>query len=90
MCPAANMLLIIEGNFAALLLISLFLFCYLQATTGSGGWPLSVWLTPCLKPIFGGTYFPPDNRYYNRPGFKTLLLLTADKVYITFACTLKN
>ncbi|PVD38892.1 hypothetical protein C0Q70_01517 [Pomacea canaliculata] len=52
---------------------------FVQATTGSGGWPLSVWLTPCLKPIFGGTYFPPDNRYYNRPGFKTLLLLTADK-----------
>ena len=35
---------------------------FVQATTGSGGWPMSVWLTPELKPFFGGTYFPPDNR----------------------------
>jgi len=41
---------------------------YVQATTGSGGWPLNVFLTPDLKPFFGGTYFPPDNRY-GRPGF---------------------
>ena len=41
---------------------------YVQATTGGGGWPMSVWLTPDLKPFFGGTYFPPDNRY-GRPGF---------------------
>ncbi|KAK7481023.1 hypothetical protein BaRGS_00027742 [Batillaria attramentaria] len=52
---------------------------FVQATTGSGGWPMSVWLTPDLKPIFGGTYFPPDDRYYNQPGFKTLLLLIAEK-----------
>src|SRR6202142_3338653 len=39
-----------------------------QASTGSGGWPMSVWLTPELKPFFGGTYFPPDSRY-GRPGF---------------------
>ena len=45
---------------------------YVQATTGSGGWPMSVFLTPDLKPFFGGTYFPPDNRY-GRPGFTTLL-----------------
>lgn len=45
---------------------------FVQATTGSGGWPMSVWLTPELKPFFGGTYFPPDNRY-GRPGFKALL-----------------
>jgi uncharacterized protein YyaL (SSP411 family) len=45
---------------------------FVQATTGSGGWPMSVWLTPELKPFFGGTYFPPDNRY-GRPGFKTVL-----------------
>jgi uncharacterized protein len=45
---------------------------FVQATTGSGGWPMSVWLTPDLKPFFGGTYFPPDNRY-GRPGFKYLL-----------------
>jgi len=41
---------------------------YVQATTGSGGWPLNVFLTPDLKPFFGGTYFPPDNRY-GRPSF---------------------
>ena len=33
---------------------------FVQATTGSGGWPLSVWLTPELKPFFGGTYFQPQ------------------------------
>jgi len=43
-----------------------------QATTGSGGWPMSVWLTPDLKPFFCGTYFPPDARY-GRPGFKELI-----------------
>jgi len=32
---------------------------FVQATTGSGGWPMSVFLTPELKPFFGGTYFPP-------------------------------
>jgi len=36
---------------------------FVQATTGTGGWPLNVFLTPDLKPFFGGTYFPPDNRY---------------------------
>ena len=36
---------------------------FVQATTGSGGWPLNVFLTPDLKPFFGGTYFPPDARY---------------------------
>ncbi|MBI5084626.1 MAG: thioredoxin domain-containing protein [Acidobacteria bacterium] len=45
---------------------------YVQATTGSGGWPMSVWLTPELKPFYGGTYFPPDNRY-GRPGFGYVL-----------------
>ncbi len=45
---------------------------YVQATTGSGGWPMSVFLTPDLKPFFGGTYFPPDNRY-GRPGFGAIL-----------------
>jgi uncharacterized protein YyaL (SSP411 family) len=46
---------------------------YVQGTTGSGGWPMSVFLTPELKPFFGGTYFPPDD-HYGRPGFRTLLL----------------
>ncbi|MGD0207941.1 MAG: thioredoxin domain-containing protein [Verrucomicrobiota bacterium] len=45
---------------------------FVQATTGSGGWPLNVFLTPGLKPFFGGTYFPPDNRS-GRPGFLQLL-----------------
>ncbi|MGH7169268.1 MAG: thioredoxin domain-containing protein [Gemmataceae bacterium] len=43
-----------------------------QMLTGSGGWPMSVFLTPDLKPFTGGTYFPPDDRY-GRPGFKSLL-----------------
>jgi hypothetical protein len=45
---------------------------FVQATTGSGGWPLNVFLTPERKPFFGGTYFPPDNRR-GRPGFQQLL-----------------
>jgi hypothetical protein len=45
---------------------------FVQATTGSGGWPMSVWLTPGLKPFYGGTYFPPDGRY-GRPGFADVL-----------------
>jgi len=43
-----------------------------QLMTGSGGWPLNVFLTPDLKPFYGGTYFPPDDRY-GRPGFGKLL-----------------
>ncbi len=45
---------------------------YVQAATGSGGWPMSVWLTPDGKPFVGGTYFPPENRY-GRPGFGTVI-----------------
>ncbi len=45
---------------------------FVQASTGSGGWPMSVWLTPQLRPFFGGTYFPPDSRY-GRPGFAAIL-----------------
>ena len=45
---------------------------FVQITTGSGGWPLTVFLTPDLVPFYGGTYFPPDDRY-GRPGFKRLL-----------------
>ncbi len=33
---------------------------FVQTTTGSGGWPMTVWLTPDLKPFLGGTYFPPE------------------------------
>ncbi len=43
-----------------------------QALTGSGGWPMSVWLTPELKPYYAGTYFPPEDRY-GRPGFSSVL-----------------
>ena len=45
---------------------------FVQSTTGSGGWPTSVFLTPELKPFFGGTYFPPDARH-GRPSFLQLL-----------------
>jgi len=48
-----------------------------QTMTGSGGWPLSVFLTPDGKPFFGGTYFPPTDNY-GRRGFKSLLLTVAD------------
>ena len=45
---------------------------FVQATTGSGGWPMSVWLTPALEPFYGGTYFPPESRW-GRPGFVEVL-----------------
>jgi uncharacterized protein YyaL (SSP411 family) len=45
---------------------------FVQSTTGSGGWPMSVFLTPELKPFFGGTYFPPSSRW-GRPGFADVL-----------------
>jgi len=45
---------------------------FVQSTTGSGGWPMSVWLTPELKPFYGGTYFPPESRW-GRPGFTDIL-----------------
>jgi hypothetical protein len=48
-----------------------------QTMTGSGGWPLSLFLTPEGKPFYGGTYYPPDDRY-GRPGFPTVLAAIAD------------
>ncbi|MDQ4035660.1 MAG: thioredoxin domain-containing protein [Chloroflexota bacterium] len=48
-----------------------------QAMTGSGGWPMSVFLTPDLEPFFGGTYFPPDDRH-GMPGFPRILSAVAD------------
>ncbi|WLD15478.1 thioredoxin domain-containing protein [Planctellipticum variicoloris] len=42
------------------------------AMTQSGGWPMSVFLTPDLKPFFGGTYWPPESRW-GRPGFRQIL-----------------
>jgi uncharacterized protein len=44
-----------------------------QAMTGSGGWPLNVFLTPEAKPFYGGTYFPPK-RAFNRPSWQEILL----------------
>ncbi|MBV8878657.1 MAG: thioredoxin domain-containing protein [Planctomycetaceae bacterium] len=43
-----------------------------QAMNSQGGWPLSAWLTPDLKPFMGGTYFPKEDRF-GRPGFITIL-----------------
>src|SRR5438093_885656 len=48
-----------------------------QMMTGSGGWPLTVFLLPNGEPIFGGTYFPPEDRY-NRPGFLRVLETIAE------------
>jgi uncharacterized protein YyaL (SSP411 family) len=48
-----------------------------QMMTGSGGWPLSVFLTPQGEPFYGGTYFPPSD-VYGRPSFERVLLTVAD------------
>ena len=45
---------------------------FVQATTGAGGWPMSVWLTPDLRPFYGGTYYPPTSRW-GKPGFVDVL-----------------
>jgi uncharacterized protein YyaL (SSP411 family) len=50
---------------------------FVQMTTGSGGWPLNVFLTPDLEPFFGGTYFPPDDRY-GRPSWTKVMQMAAD------------
>lgn len=49
---------------------------FIQATVGGGGWPMSVFLSPDLEPLAGGTYFPPEDMF-GRPGFKTVLLKIA-------------
>lgn len=43
-----------------------------QSMTGKGGWPMSLFLTPDLKPFYGGTYYPPHDKY-GRPGFSPIL-----------------
>ena len=48
-----------------------------QLMTGSGGWPMSVWLTPELEPFYAGTYFPPTDAL-GRPGFGRLCQALAD------------
>ena len=50
---------------------------FVQMTTGSGGWPLTVFLTPDLTPFYGGTYFPPRD-LQGRPGFERILQNIAD------------
>ena len=47
-----------------------------QLMTGQGGWPMTVFLTPDLKPFFGGTYFPPDDRH-GMPAFRRILTTLA-------------
>ena len=48
-----------------------------QALTGSGGWPMSIFMTPEQKPFYAGTYFPPNSRY-GMPGFGELLVTIAE------------
>jgi len=50
---------------------------FVQLTTGRGGWPMNVFVTPDKQPFFGGTYFPPETRY-NMPGFKSILMSIAE------------
>jgi len=50
---------------------------FVQSSTGGGGWPMSVWLTPALEPFYGGTYFPPESRY-GQPGFPMVLERVAE------------
>ncbi len=48
-----------------------------QAMTGQGGWPMTVFLTPAGEPFYGGTYFPPEDRH-GMPSFRRVLLSVAD------------
>ena len=48
-----------------------------QRLTGQGGWPMTVFLTPDLRPFTGGTYFPPEDKY-GRRGFRSVLLMLAE------------
>ncbi len=48
------------------------------AISGSGGWPMTVFLTPDLKPFYGGTYFPPEDKW-GRMGFKKIISLIHEK-----------
>ncbi|MFN6964886.1 MAG: thioredoxin domain-containing protein [Pyrinomonadaceae bacterium] len=50
---------------------------FVQLTTGRGGWPMTVFVTPDKVPFFGGTYFPPEPRY-GMPSFTQLLMSIAD------------
>ncbi len=59
-----------------------------QLMSGQGGWPLNVWLTPDLKPVYGGTYFPPEPRH-NRPSF-VMVLRRLVELWSQDAATLLN
>ena len=48
-----------------------------MALTGSGGWPMSVFLTPDMRPFYAGTYFPPMTRF-NLPSFRDVLTSISD------------
>jgi uncharacterized protein YyaL (SSP411 family) len=48
-----------------------------QMLSGQGGWPLTMFLTPAQEPFYGGTYFPPEDRY-GRPGFPRILAAVAE------------
>lgn len=74
MCPSVtpNKLFFIQSSVVTCSL-------HTQATSGGGGWPMSVWLTPDLRPFIGGTYFPPVD-HGRRPGLKTVLLRIIDQV----------
>ena len=61
---------------------------FVQMTTGGGGWPMTVFMTPDQVPFFGGTYFPPED-HYGRPGFRRLLMNLA-QVYRTRRHELEN
>ena len=60
-----------------------------HSSGGQGGWPMSVFLTPELKPFYGGTYFPPQDAY-GRPGFATLLHYITDAWQKDRAAVLKS
>jgi len=49
-----------------------------QALTGQGGWPLTAFLTPQGEVFFGGTYFPPEDNRFGRPGFVSVLRQVAE------------
>ncbi|KOB74045.1 Uncharacterized protein OBRU01_09644, partial [Operophtera brumata] len=51
---------------------------FVMATTGGGGWPMSVLIIPDLRPVTGGTYFPPEHKR-GKPGFKSIMLSLATK-----------
>lgn len=57
--------------------IDLIHMTYVQATTGHGGWPMTVFLTPGGLPFFGGTYFPPED-WHGRTGFLNLITRIAE------------